>query len=216
MAKKIDMQREVEKAFNYPSYYYLRQPLLDGDLLTPEEQREELRHLLRVAHARQQHLRRSRFADREAAQTRLPSMKSLTTSRAIANALADVSLFIRSRRSTVRGAEQYEAEIRESLSATFRNNPEVNFNDPNFNWEQFGRYMWDLKKAGKASEGQASQQAVKMYFLARGVGLTAAGLRDNYEKFLDREAELRALYKENPYGRRNTSGAKMLERLDNM
>ena len=215
MAKKIkiDMQKEVEKAFSYPSYYYYKQPLLDGDMLTPEEQRQELRHLLKVARSRQAHLRKSRFAGREAATMQLPKMSELKTPRAISGALADVALFIRSRRSTVRGAEQYEAEIVETLSKTFKENTEVDFSDPNFPWQKFGQYMWDLKKAGKASPGQASAQAVRLFFLAKGTGLTLRGLQDNYEKFQAKEEELRALYKDNPFGKRLTSGDNMLNRL---
>ena len=143
----------------------------------------------------------------------LPKMSELKTPRAISGALADVALFIRSRRSTVRGAEQYEAEIVETLSKTFKENTEVDFSDPNFPWQKFGQYMWDLKKAGKASPGQASAQAVRLFFLAKGTGLTLRGLQDNYEKFQAKEDELRALYKDNPFGKRLTSGDNMLNRL---
>ena len=217
MKRKTDMQREVEKALSYPGYYYLPYNLLEGDILTPEEQRAELKHLLRVARSRQAHLRKNpRFAESRAAREVLPKINELKTDRAISRALSDVAEFIRSRRSTVRGAKEYEEDIIETLSVTFEHDREVDFTDPSFNWDQFGRFMQQMKKAGKANEGEDSQRAVKLYFLAKGVGLSLKGLRDNYDTFKQRQDELVYLYHNNPYGKRSTTGEKMLERLDNI
>lgn len=217
MAKAKDWQREVEKVLHYPTYYYQSFRLLDSDLLTAQEQRSELRRLLAVANKRQRRLQQSsEFSESYAARVKLPRMKDLRTERDVSRALADVALFIRSRRSTVGGATAYQAEVRESLRETFADMPEVDFDNPDFNWTQFGRYMQQMKKAGKAHEGADSEKAVQMYFIARKVGLTPAGLRDNYDKFLERQDELKALYDDNPFGRRNTSGAAMLERLDSL
>lgn len=217
MAKSKDWQREVEKVLHYPTYYYQSFRLLDGDLLTPKEQRQELRRLLAVANKRQKRLLQSEeFSESYAARVNLPKMRDLRTERDVSRALADVALFIRSRRSTVGGATAYQSEVRESLRETFADMPEVDFDNPDFNWKQFGRFMQQMKKAGKAHEGADSEKAVQMYFIARKVGLTPAGLRDNYDKFLERQEELQALYENNPFGRRNTSGAAMLERLDSL
>lgn len=217
MAKNKDWQREVEKVLHYPTYYYQSFRLLDGDLLTPKEQRQELRRLLAVANKRQKRLQASKeFSESYAARIRLPRMAELKTERDVSRALADVALFIRSRRSTVGGATAYQAEVRETLQATFAGMPEVDFSAEDFNWEQFGRYMQQMKKAGKAHEGADSEKAVQMYFIARKVGLTPAGLRDNYDKFLARQDQLMQLYENNPFGRRNTSGAAMLARLDDL
>lgn len=213
---KSTYQRELEKAYNYPSYYYLPHQLLEGDLLTPEEQREELRHLLSVARSRQTQLRKSEFANEALAKKTLPKISQLKTNREISYALADVARFIHSRLSTVVGARMYNDDIVSTLNKTFRADDTVDFSNPNFNWKQFSRYMEQMRKLGKADEGAASEQAIKMYFLARGVGLTPAGLRDNYEEFVQRQGELRKLYEDNPYGRRNTSGEKMLARLDDL
>lgn len=217
MAKSRDWQREVEKVLHYPTYYYQSFRLLDGDLLTAQEQRAELRRLLAVANKRQKRLQQSEeFSESYAARVVLPKMRDLRTERDVSRALADVALFIRSRRSTVGGAAAYQSEVRESLRETFADMPEVDFDNPDFNWTQFGRFMQQLKKAGKAHEGADSEKAVQMYFIARKVGLTPAGLRDNYDKFLERQDELKSLYENNPFGRRNTSGAAMLERLDSL
>ena len=217
MAKSKDWQREVEKVLHYPTYYYQSFRLLDGDLLTPKEQRQELRRLLAVANKRQKRLQASKeFSESYAARVRLPRMAELRTERDVSRALADVALFIRSRRSTIGGATAYQAEVRETLKITFADMPEVDFSEEGFNWEQFGRYMQQMKKAGKAHEGADSEKAIRMYFIARKVGLTPAGLRDNYEKFLDRQDALLQLYNDNPFGRRNTSGEAMLARLDNL
>lgn len=217
MAKSKDWQREVEKVLHYPTYYYQSFRLLDGDLLTPKEQRQELRRLLTVANKRQKRLQQSEaFSESYAARVNLPKMRDLRTERDVSRALADVALFIRSRRSTVGGAAAYQSEVRESLRETFADMPEVDFDNPDFNWTQFGRFMQQMKKAGKAHEGADSEKAVQMYFIARKVGLTPAGLRDNYEAFLERQEALQALYENNPFGRRNTSGAAMLERLDSL
>lgn len=217
MAKSKDWQREVEKVLHYPTYYYQSFRLLDGDLLTPKEQRSELRRLLAVANKRQKRLRQSaEFSESYAARVNLPKMQDLRTERDVSRALADVALFIRSRRSTVGGATAYQAEVRDTLRETFAGMPEVDFDNPDFNWKAFGRYMQEMKKAGKANEGDESEKAVQMYFIARKIGLTAAGLRDNYDEFLARQDQLKALYENNPFGRRNTSGAAMLERLDSL
>ena len=216
MAKNKDWQREVEKVLHYPTYYYQSFRLLDGDLLTPKEQRQELRRLLAVANKRQKRLQQSKFAESYAARTRLPRMSELQTERDVSRALADVALFIRSRRSTVGGAAAYQAEVRETLQATFAGMAEVDFTDPDFNWEEFGRYMQDMKKSGKAKEGDNSNRAVLMYFIAKKVGLTMKGLKENYDQFLERQDQLIQLYYNNPFGRRNTSGAAMMARLDNL
>lgn len=217
MAKSKDWQREVEKVLHYPTYYYQSFRLLDGDLLTPKEQRQELRRLLAVANKRQKRLQQSKaFSESYAARVILPKMRDLRTERDVSRALADVALFIRSRRSTVGGATAYQSEVRDTLRETFAGMPEVDFDNPDFNWEGFGRYMQEMKKAGKANEGDDSEKAVQMYFIARKVGLTAAGLRDNYDEFLARQDQLKALYENNPFGRRNTSGAAMLARLDSL
>lgn len=217
MAKSKDWQREVEKVLHYPTYYYQSFRLLDGDLLTAQEQRAELRRLLAVANKRQKRLQQSEaFSESYAARVNLPKMRDLRTERDVSRALADVALFIRSRRSTVGGATAYQSEVRETLRETFAGMPEVDFDNPDFNWAQFGRYMQQMKKAGKAHEGADSEKAVQMYFIARKVGLTPAGLRDNYEKFVARQDELMQLYDDNPFGRRNTSGTAMLARLDSL
>ena len=217
MAKSKDWQREVEKVLRYPTYYYQSFRLLDGDLLTPKEQRHELRRLLAVANKRQKRLQQSEeFSESYAARVNLPKMRDLRTERDVSRALADVALFIRSRRSTVGGAAAYQSEVRETLRETFADMPEVNFDDPDFDWTEFGRYMQQMKKAGLAHEGAESEKAVQMYFIARKVGLTPAGLRDNYEKFVARQDELMQLYDDNPFGRRNTSGNAMLARLDSL
>lgn len=217
MAKSKDWQREVEKVLHYPTYYYQSFRLLDGDLLTAQEQRAELRRLLAVANKRQKRLQQSEaFSESYAARVNLPKMRDLRTERDVSRALADVALFIRSRRSTVGGATAYQSEVRETLRETFAGMPEVDFDNPDFNWAQFGRYMQQMKKAGKAHEGADSEKAVQMYFIARKVGLTPAGLRDNYEKFVARQDDLMQLYDDNPFGRRNTSGSAMLARLDNL
>lgn len=217
MAKNKDWQREVEKVLHYPTYYYQSFRLLDGDLLTPKEQRSELRRLLAVANKRQKRLQQSdEFSESYAARVNLPRMADLRTERDVSRALADVALFIRSRRSTVGGAKAYQSEVRETLRETFADMPEVDFDNPDFNWAQFGRYMQQMKKSGKAHEGADSEKAVQMYFIARKIGLTPAGLRDNYDAFLSKQDELLALYDNNPFGRRNTSGADMLARLDSL
>lgn len=217
MAKSKDWQREVEKVLHYPTYYYQSFRLLDGDLLTAQEQRAELRRLLAVANKRQRRLQQSpEFSKSYAARVKLPQMKDLRTERDVSRALADVALFIRSRRSTVGGATAYQQEVRDSLRETFADMPEVDFDNPDFNWTQFGRFMQQMKKAGKAHEGADSEKAVQMFFIARKVGLTPAGLRDNYDKFLERQEDLKDLYENNPFGRRNTSGEAMLERLDSL
>lgn len=217
MAKSKDWQREVEKVLHYPTYYYQSFRLLDGDLLTAREQRQELRRLLAVANKRQKRLRESRaFKDSYAARRTLPKMSELRTDRDVSRALADVALFIRSRRSTVSGATAYRAEVAATLGKTFAGVAEVNFDDPDFKWKAFGRYMQQMKKSGKAHEGADSEKAVQMYFIARKIGLTPAGLRDNYNEFLSRQDEMLALYNNNPFGRRNTSGADMLARLDSL
>lgn len=217
MAKSKDWQREVDKVLHYPTYYYQSFRLLDGDLLSAREQRAELRRLLAVANKRQKRLQASKeFSESYAARTRLPKMSELRTEREVSRALADVALFIRSRRSTVGGARAYQSEVHETLKETFAGMPEVDFDNPDFNWKAFGRYMQQMKKSGKAHEGADSEKAVQMYFIARKIGLTPAGLRDNYDAFLSRQDELLALYDSNPFGRRNTSGADMLARLDSL
>lgn len=217
MAKSKDWQREVEKVLHYPTYYYQSFRLLDGDLLTAQEQRAELRRLLAVANKRQKRLQQSKeFSESYAARVNLPKMRDLRTEREVSRALADVALFIRSRRSTVGGAAAYQSEVRATLRETFAGMPEVNFDDPDFNWKEFGQFMQEMKKAGKANEGDDSGRAVRMYFIARKVGLTAAGLRDNYDEFLARQDQLMALYENNPFGRRNISGEAMLKRLDSL
>lgn len=213
---KIDYQREAEKVLAYPTYYYQSFRLLDGDMLTPQDQRKELLRLLSVARKRQARLLQSEFAESYAARQKLPKMSELKSERQVSQALADVALMLRSRRSLVSGARAYEAEVQSTLKAHFADVHEVDFESESFSWRQFGRYMQDMKRRGKAKEGFDSDQAVRMFFLARGVGLTPAGLRDNYDKFLERQEELQALYNDNPYGRRNTSGAQMLERLDEL
>ena len=54
--------------------------------------------------------------------------------------------------------------------------------------------MQEMKRQGKAHEGADSERAVRMFFIARKVGLTPAGLRDNYDAFLARQEELQQLY----------------------
>lgn len=217
MAKKeVDWARKAESAFKYPTFYYQSFRLLDGDLLTEREQRKELSRLLSVARKRQARLRQTEFSESWAARTDLPRMKDLKSARDVSRALADVAMLIRSRRSTVGGARAYQAEVSETLQATFAEVAEVDFTAPDFNWKQFGAFMQQMKKSGKAKEGADSERAVRMYFIARKIGLTPAGLRDNYEAFVERQQEMLQLYNDNPYGRRNTSGAAMLERLDNL
>lgn len=212
--KKLDAQREAEKVLGYPGFYYQPYNLMESDLLTMPEQRAELKRLLHIARNRQRRLQRSEFKDTQAANWELPKLKDLTTDRDVSKALLDVSMFIRSRRSILRGAREYREDVIETLHTTFADVAEVDFSDPSFNWDQFGQFMRDMVKAGKASKGADSQQVVKMYFIARRIGLTPAGLRDNYEKFEARQNELLALYQNNPYGRRNISGENMLKRLD--
>ena len=213
---KLQYQRELEKAFSYPSYYYLSFQLLEGDLLTPAEQRAELKHLLSVARSRQVLLRKSEFANSPRAKQNLPKLSMLKNDRDVSNALAEVATFISSRRSTVEGARMYREDVMSTLNRTFAEDSEVDFSDPNFNWKAFGRYMQDMRRLGKTNEGGDSERAVRMYFIAKGTGLTPAGLRDNYEEFLARQDELKALYENNPYGRRNISGEHMLQRLDEL
>lgn len=214
--RKLDAQRAAEAALRYPTYYYLPFNLLDNDILTAEEQRAELARLLPIARKRQKRLQRSEFADTYSAKVKLPSLRELKTERAVSAALADVSLFIASRRSLVRGAREYQQDVQETLQETFKDVAEVDFTSEDFNWKQFGRYMQQMKRLGKASEGADSERAVKMFFIAKKVGLTPAGLRDNYDAFLQRQGELQQLYDNNPFGRRNVSGEKMLQRLDNL
>lgn len=217
MAKRdIDWARKAEGAFAYPTYYYLSYRLLDGDLLTAHEQRAELSRLLSVARKRQARLRESEFKDSWAARVELPKMKNLKSERDVSRALADVALLIRSRRSTVGGARAYREEVSETLQETFADVSEVDFTAPDFNWKQFGKFMQEMKRSGKAKEGADSEKAVRMYFIARKIGLTPAGLRDNYDEFLQRQDEMLQLYNDNPYGRHNTSGAAMLARLDDL
>lgn len=218
MAKKakFDAQRAAESVLKYPSFYYLPWQLLDGDVLSSGEQLAELKRLLPIARGRQRRLQRSEFAETYAATIDLPKLSSLRTPRDVSAALTDVANFIKSRRSLVRGAREYQQDVVDTLQSTFADVAEVDFTDENFNWRQFGQFMAQMKKLGKASEGADSERAVRMYFIARGVGLTPAGLRDNYEQFLARQDELQQLYNNNPYGRRNTSGAAMLHRLDDL
>lgn len=198
----------------YPTFYYLPYQLLDGDVLTEREQREELSRLLSIARKRQRRLQQSEFSDSYNARVHLPSMKELRSSRDVSRALADVALFIRARTGSVTGAREYRAEVVETLQTTFEGVAEVDFTDPGFNWKMFGQYMRDMKRAGKANEGADSERAVRMFFIGRKVGLTAKGLRENYDAFLQRQDELAALAANNPYGRTNISGANMLARLD--
>ena len=214
MAK--DVQKQAESVLKYPGYYYLPFNLKDSDILTPEEQLSELRRLLPIARKRQSRLQKSAYADTYAAKVQLPRIKNLRTSRDVSNALTEVANFIKSRRSLVTGAREYQQDVAETLQSTFADVAEVDFTDESFNWKQFGTFMQQMKRLGKAHEGVDSERAVRMYFIARKVGLTPAGLRDNYEKFLERQAELRELYDNNPYGRRNVSGENMLQRLEQM
>lgn len=216
MAKTIDWARRAESAFKYPTFYYQSFRLLDGDLLTAQEQRQELSRLLSIARKRQRRLQKSEFSESWAARVDLPRMKDLKTPREVSRALADIAMLIRSRRSTVSGERAYQAEVSETLKATFSDVAEVDFTAPEFNWKQFGQFMQQMKKSGKAKEGADSARVVRMYFVARKIGLTPAGLRDNYEEFVKRQDEMLQLYRQNPYGRRNTSGAAMLERLDKL
>ena len=213
---KINTKKQAESVLSYPGYYYLPQELLEGDILTPQEQLAELRKLLPVARKRQRRLRSSEFSESYAAQVQLPSLKEIKTDRDISKALSDVALFIRSRRSLVTGAREYRAETVKTLKERFKGAVEVDFEDEGFNWKQFGRYMYDMKRRGKAHEGADSETAVRMFFVAKKVGLTPAGLRDNYDKFLARQDELQQLYENNPFGRRNVSGERMLKRLDEL
>ena len=214
--KKLDAQREAEKVLKYPTYYYLPFNLLDGDILTAEEQRAELKRLLPIARKRQKRLRESEFADTYSAKVQLPTLRELKTERSVSSALAEVSLFIGSRRSLVRGAREYQQDVKDTLEQTFKDVAEVDFSDESFNWKQFGRYMQQMKRLGKASEGADSERAVKMFFIAKKVGLTPAGLRDNYDKFLEQQSALQQLYENNPFGRRNVSGEKMHQRLESL
>lgn len=216
MARNRDYQAEAERVLKYPTYYYQTFRLLDGDLLSAQEQRRELSRLLSVARKRQQRLQRSEFAEGYFANMPLPKVRDLQSERDVSRALADVALMLRSRQSLVQGARAYQEEVRETLRETFADMPEVDFDKPDFNWKQFGRFMQQMKKAGKASEGADSARAVRMYFIARKIGLTPAGLRDNYDEFLQRQEQMQQLYESNPFGRRSTSGADMLARLDSL
>lgn len=214
--KKSDAQRQAESVLRYPSYYYLPFNLIESDALSAQEQLAELRRLLPTARKRQQRLRQSEFKDISTATMQLPRLKNLRTPREVSKALADVALFIKSRRSLVTGAREYQQDVIETLQETFSGVAEVDFTDKGFNWKQFGRYMQQMKRLGKAHEGADSERAVRMYFVARKIGLTPAGLRDNYDEFLARQDELMQLYNNNPYGRANTSGEQMLARLDQL
>ena len=216
MARKSDAQKQAESVLKYPSYYYLPFNLLETDTFSATEQYVELRRLLPIARKRQSRLRKSEFSDTYAATVKLPSLKELHTIRDVSKALADVAHFIKSRGSLVSGAREYRQEVTETLQETFADVAEVDFTDESFNWKQFGRFMQEMKRQGKAHEGADSERAVRMFFIARKVGLTPAGLRDNYDAFLARQEELQQLYENNPYGRRNVSGETMLQRLDNM
>ena len=217
MAKKRrDAQHQAESVLKYPSYYYLPFNLLETDVFSTQEQLTELKRLLPIARKRQSRLRQSEFSDTYAATVKLPKLRELSTGRDVSKALADVAHFIKSRTSLVSGAREYREDVTETLQETFAGVAEVDFTDEGFNWKAFGRFMQEMKRQGKAHEGADSERAVRMYFIARKVGLTPAGLRDNYEAFLERQSELRQLYEHNPYGRRNVSGETMLRRLDEM
>ena len=115
MSRKGDAQHQAESVLRYPSYYYLPFNLLETDIFTATEQYMELKRLLPIARKRQARLRQSEFSDTYAATVKLPALKEMHTVRDVSKALADVAHFIKSRRSLVSGAREYQKDVADTL-----------------------------------------------------------------------------------------------------
>lgn len=173
------------------------------DTLSPQEIRTEYSRLRAIA---QKRIKRLQAAGFKTPNVSLPAVKGLTPGQ-LANALMDVTRFIRARGSTVSGRREEIAAREKTLRQHY---PEIDWDD--INMDDFYEYM-EAYNERYSNVIYPSDEAVTLYAVAKGKGMTTASLKKdmaywhaNQEKLEDYE----------PPNTRQASSATIRKRIEGL
>lgn len=164
------------------------------DTLTPQEIRAEYSRLRAIA---QKRIKRLQAAGFRTPNVNLPFVKGLTPGQ-LANALADVAIFIRARGSTVSGRREEIAQRENTLRQHY---PEIDWDD--IDMDDFFEYMEAYNDRYGNKIIYPSDEAVTLYAVAKGKGMTTASLKKDMSFWHANREKLEAY--EPPNNRRASS-----------
>lgn len=173
------------------------------DSLSPHEIRAEYIRLRAIA---QKRIKRLEAAGFRAPVVNMPFVKGLTPGQ-LANALADVAIFIRSAGSTVSGRREQIASREKTLREHY---PEIDWDS--IDMADFYAYM-EAYNAKYSNVIYPSDGAVTLYAVAKGRGMTTASLKKDMAYW---HANMEQLENYNPPNARQASSATIRKRIEGL
>lgn len=188
------------QALRYGSFTYTPAGI---DTLSPQEIRAEYSRLRAIA---QKRIKRLQAAGFKTPNVSLPAVKGLTPGQ-LANALMDVTRFIRARGSTVSGRREEIAAREKTLRQHY---PEIDWDD--IDMDDFYEYM-EAYNERYSNVIYPSDEAVTLYAVAKGKGMTTASLKKDMAYWHANQEQLEDY---EPPNTRQASSATIRKRIEGL